>query len=259
MSATVCLTHADELEEIFFVPVGETLGEEVLFEGLVGLGVFFEVKLVKAFGVEELVIMTAISDQTPAFQFGALFLLTRIHFKVNLPWRLGHNRISLPRANINEVEPRLIQFARVLLPFKRVETLVAFRVVTRQRNSIQIELFFKAFQRLVNQCCFLIRVGYYLVDIGFSDYLLIGSRNYFLCPVLDHRHHFVATDFFVGHTFVVVLLHDQVVNFQLAGGSLYNFLFHGALSHEPVYINLLFLADPMRSVDCLQVHLWIPI
>lgn len=54
-------------------------------------------------------------------------------------------------------------------------------------------------------------------------------------------------------------LHDEVVDFELAGSTLDNLLFHCALGDKPVYDYLLLLPDSMSSVDCLQVYLRVPV
>ena len=100
---------------------------------------------------------------------------------------------------------------------------------------------------------------YYLVNIRFSNYLLMSSRYDLLRPVLDHLHHFISTHLFVSNCFIVVFLHDQVVHFELSGCPLHDLLLHSAFRDKPVHVDLLFLPDPMRSVDRLQIDLWIPV
>jgi len=56
-----------------------------------------------------------------------------------------------------------------------------------------------------------------------------------------------------------VLLNQQRVSFELYHLSLDNLFFNGALGDQPVYVDAVLLADTMRTVHCLKIHLRVPV
>ena len=80
--------------------------------------------------------------------------------------------------------------------------------------------------------------------------------------MMYHGNHFIGTDFtlLLGVRLVeLATLHDQVINLKLPGSTLDNFFFHRFFCDEPINNDFPFLADTVRPVDGLQVHLRIPI
>jgi len=55
------------------------------------------------------------------------------------------------------------------------------------------------------------------------------------------------------------LLHYEMINFKLPGGSLDDFFFNGTFCHQPIYYNLAFLSDTMSAINCLEINLGVPI
>ena len=54
-------------------------------------------------------------------------------------------------------------------------------------------------------------------------------------------------------------LHDQVVDAQLAGCSLNDLLFDAVCGDETINNDVTLLTNAVRSMDCLQIHLWVPV
>lgn len=91
---------------------------------------------------------------------------------------------------------------------------------------------------------------------------MVAGQYDFLSSMMDHRHHFICTDFtFLLGVRLVELptLHNQVIDLKLPGSTFNNFFFHRFFCDEPIDNDFPFLADTMRPVNGLQVHLRVPI
>ena len=88
------------------------------------------------------------------------------------------------------------------------------------------------------------------------------SGIYMLQTVTNHLHHFILIGFFFVFLHFVVelsLLHDQMVNFELAGSSFHDLLFNRTFGHKPVHNHVFRLSNTMRPSDSLEVNLRIPV
>ena len=76
---------------------------------------------------------------------------------------------------------------------------------------------------------------------------------------LDHLllSHFILIDGISSMEFSS--LNNQIIDLKLACSSFHNHLLDRALSHEPIDSNFSFLANSMRSINSLEVNLWVPI
>mmetsp|Transcript_40485 Transcript_40485/g.61745 ORF Transcript_40485/g.61745 Transcript_40485/m.61745 type:complete len:265 (-) Transcript_40485:1912-2706(-) len=135
-------------------------------------------------------------------------------------------------------------------------------VVTGKRHVIEVELVFERLELAFDLFGLLHGLLDDLINISLHVFVfLVAGVDDLLGSVLDHGQHFVRGHlvFFIVRSIELASLHDQVIDLQLASRPLDDLLFDRFLGYEPVDDNVSLLADSMGSVDCLQVHLRVPV
>lgn len=76
----------------------------------------------------------------------------------------------------------------------------------------------------------------------------------------NHRDHFIAAHFVLAIISLKrTLCHDHVVDLKFAGSSLHDLFFYGLLSDKSINYHVFRLAYSVRSVNSLQIDLWVPV
>ena len=209
-------------------------------------------------------VVSAPTERSPAFKLLFLFSgLARWSIEcvaIVLIDVIREQLAALPLADVNEVDLPRSYSLLVLLALEGIEG-VPRVLVAGEGDAVQVELVFDLLADLLQLLGLLKTVLDDLLDVRLHRVLVPARKDYLLRSKLYHLLHLLSTNLIWVPLLVVELafLHDKMVDLELPRGPFYDLLLDRALGDEPVDNDFALLANPVGSVDGLQVHLRVPV